>query len=256
MTDMASSSPPAEPDKTGAVTPKAPSTPSANRVDGLALLMLRNGFYNNNMKKLTYVMIGQFVMIGILIATTIRMMEFTDTRDYYFPVQTDNSLIIERPLSEPVFSDEQIVDWAEQAVTNTMTFGYYDHLIRLQDSRRYFTTPGWASFTKALSDAKFLAIIGAESDPVIRGTKQVVASRMRPGERARIIKKGISNFRYTWVVEVIIDVGMYERSRQVRFPWRVELTINRQPAMESRDGIGINQFVAFNQLAAKAPAKP
>ena len=256
MTDTPSSSTPAEPEKTGAVSAKAPSTPSAHRVDGLALLMLRNGFYNNNMQKLTYVMIGQFIMIGILIFTTVKMMEFTDSRDYYFPVQTDNSLITERPLSEPVFTDEQITEWAEQAVTNTMTFGYYDHLIRLQESRRFFTTPGWASFTKALSDAKFLASIGAETDVVVKGARQVVSSRVRPGERARITKKGINGLRYTWVVELIIDVGMYERSRQVRFPWRVELIINRQPAMESRDGIGINQFVAFNQLAAKAPTKP
>lgn len=256
MTDIASSSPPAEPVKTGAETAKAPNAAPAHRVDGLALLMLRNGFYANNMQKLMYVMVGQLIIIAILIATTNKMLEFTDSRDYYFPVQTDNSLIVERPLTEPVFTDEQIVDWAEQAVTNTMTFGYYDHLIRLQDSRRFFTTPGWASFTKALSDAKFLAVIGAESDPVIRGNRQVVASSVRPGERARITKKGISSLRYTWVVEMIIDVGMYERSRQVRFPWRVELIINRQPAMESREGIGINQFVAFNQLAPKTQSKP
>ncbi len=240
----AAAAPPPKAVAAPAMAPAGSAAPASTKPDGLTLIMARNHFYATNVQRMMIVFLGQIVLIVAMVAVIFKLVEFTDSRDYFFPAQADNTLILERPLSEPVFSNEQIRAWVENAVTRTMTFGFYDHLLRLQQSRNFFTTDGWASFTRAMDQAQMFERIGAVPSPTLRATQQVVVARLRSGNRAEIKQAGILGGRYTWKVELDIDITFTTRSTQTRFTWKVDVTVSRLPTMESREGIGISQMVA------------
>lgn len=222
--------------------------PVTTKVDGLALIMGRNAFYQHNYKTILHIVLGQLAVILTLFAMLLKLLDFTAARDYYFPMRENNEVIQELPLGEPLLTDAQIRDWAEEAVTHTLTFGYYDHLIRLQNSRAYFTTPGWADFTKALDDAKVLSTIGAIGVDGASEQRKVIATALRPGTRAEIVSQGINGYRYEWHVKMTIDLSFYDTKQQYRQSWKVDLRIMRVRAMSSRFGIGIQQLLAESSL--------
>jgi hypothetical protein len=219
--------------------------PTPGRVDAMALILSRNDFYQVNAERALLIVLGQFVLIAALVAVILRLFDFTNSRDYYFPVRTDNTLILEKSLADPVYTDEQIKAWAEKAVTRTLTFGYYDHLLRLQNSRIYFTTKGWATFTQALTDAQILERMNAVHSEAVQGRNMVLASTLRGGRRAVISNQGIIGWYYTWQVELRINAAFLEDDKQTSAPWKVNILIIRVPAAESREGIGIDQLVAM-----------
>ncbi len=229
-------------------TPQAKKNPTLTpsgqgKVDPLVLVMARNSFYNANAQNLLKVAIAQFVMIVIMVSVLVRIFIFTASRDYYFPIQTNNSLILERPLYEPLMSDEDILIWTEDALRATFTFGSYDYLTRLQDARAYYTTKGWATFTKALTDSNILALINAKPSPTVVGTDQVVTFSIHPGTAPQITKRGVLDGRYVWEVHAEIDVTLQDSKQQSRFSWESISLIERQPTMSSRFGIGISSMV-------------
>lgn len=240
----AADAPPARETAPASRPASASKAPDSTRPDGLTLVIARNSFYAANAAKMMQIFLGQLLIIAVMCTVIYKLMDYTDSRDHFFPAQSDNTLILERPLSEPVYSNEQVRAWVENAVTHTMTFGFYDHLLRLQSSRNYFTTEGWAAFTKAMSDAQIFERIGAVSSKTIKGNPQVVVARLRSGDRAKIVQAGVAGGRYTWKLELNIDITFNDRAVQSRFTWKVDVTVSRLPTMESREGIGISQMIA------------
>ncbi len=216
----------------------------ASRADGLALILARNGFYRTGLQRMTIVVTGQAVIIILLILNIFQMLSYTGSKDYFFPIRDDNSLIVEKPLWDPLYTDAEITAWAEKAVTRSLTFGYYDHSLRLQDSRSFFTLAGWTSFTNALSAAQILERINAVENPTILGRNRVMLATIRSNSITKIVGKGFDGYTYAWQVDVQINVSLKEVDRETNEPWKVTLMIVRTPSMDSRDSIGINQILA------------
>jgi len=124
-----------------------------------------------------------------------------------------------------------------------MTFGFYDHLLRLQQSRNFFTTEGWAGFTEAMDQSRLFELIGAVPS-TNKSPPQVVTARLRSGDRAVITQVGVLGGRYTWKLELPLDIALTSRSTQTRNTWKFEVTVSRLPTMESREAIGISQLIA------------
>ena len=214
---------------------------AVSKVDGLALVVARNSFYQQHFYKILYLVIAQVLAIVAMAAVLFRLFDFTASRDYYFPISDDNQLVVERALYEPVFSDDEIKDWVQDAVTTTMTFGYYDYTMRWQDSRTFFTPQGWEKFTKAMDDIKWLERIGAIGKG---GDGQVVAARLRPGYRPEIKRQGILNGRYVWELTMPVDVSLHTEETEQRFSWTVDVRVVRMKTVNSRYNCGIDWLVA------------
>lgn len=224
--------------------PVAPVAAPTSRGDGLVLIMARNQFYSSQAQNMLMVVLAQFAILLLMIFITVRMFEFTGAHDYYFPVNDDNSLLLEQPLTTPIFSDADILKWAENAVTDTMTFGYYDHLTRLQHARNYFTVKGWSTFTNALESAGVLATINAIESPTTKGVDMVISSQLRPNTKAVLTKQGVWGGRHFWTIQMEIGVNYQRGPLQTLMPWQVEIDVIRLPATESRDGVGIERIIA------------
>ncbi len=217
-----------------------PAAPAA-KVDGLALVMARNSFYVQNYAKILYLVMAQIVGISLMVAVLIRLFDFTGSREYYFPIQTDNKLIVERGLYEPVYTDDGLREWAGDAVRAALTFGYYDYTMRWQAARSFFTLRGWASFTRAMSEVKITDMIGAGE---ARTDLKVVLAKVRPGYRPEIKQQGILGGVYVWDVYVPIDVTFYTQERETRHSWNVDIRIVRMGTNDSRYGLGIARLNA------------
>lgn len=157
MTSTPAPAPKISLDKKGADQPAQQAAPPAAAKVTVALIIGAKHFYQHNYKTILYIVLGQIAVILTLLIMLLKLLDFTAARDYYFPMRENNKVIQELPAQRATTHRRtRLSDWAEEAVSHTLTFGYYDHLIRLQNSRAYFTTPGWADFTKALDDAKVL----------------------------------------------------------------------------------------------------
>jgi hypothetical protein len=234
--------------KTEAKAPTAEATVAVaaakRQSDGLALVFARNEFYVRNSKRMLVVVFSQAILIIILILLYSSLGNYLSSRDYFFPVRNDNTRIIEKSLADPIYTDAQIIEWSEKAVTRTLTFGYYDHALRLQESRNFFTTKGWATFNQALMSAQILERMNALQSETVKGRNKVLIASIKPGTRAVIRQKGVLGWSHSWQVELQVNAAYKEKDRETGESWRVVILIVRTPFMDSRDGIGIDQIVA------------
>lgn len=214
--------------------------------DGLSLVHARNDFYRLNYVRLVKIFALQVFSIGLMVAVVMRLISFTDSQDYFFPVRGDNTLIVERPLTKNLYEDPQLIAWAEKAVTEAFTFGYYDHAARLQEARAYFTTQGFANFLEAVDAADLLELIGAKSSQA--ENPQVLRARIRPGVPTQILSQGVPSYRYMWKVKMGITISFVSLKKEHRETWDLTITIVRLPTTMGRYGIGINQIIATKAL--------
>lgn len=108
------------------------------------------------------------------------------------------------PLSAPV-SDTSIRNWASEAVSETMTFGFHDYRMRLQKSSRLFTTQGWKSFTEALERSDTITTLASE--------QQLITTAIRGAPY--ILQSQLVGDRYEWDVQVPVIVS-YQQGTKIR----------------------------------------
>lgn len=218
-------------EKTGAVAPQKPevTTPLGN-------VVIRNQFYRDGYRTLVKISLVLSAALFASIMTFIVFLNvYTPTRTY-FATTEDGRVVPMIPLSQANLSKPALLSWAAMAATETMTFGFHDYRKRLQESSRHFTRRGWASFTKALQDSGMIETVTVN--------RQVVTTSLQSAPT--ILAEGVMpNGVYRWEVEMPILVT-YElgQSRQ-NTSMNIRLVIVRVPKLESANGVGIEQWVAF-----------
>ncbi len=102
----------------------------------------------------------------------------------------------ERQLRGWSLTTAEIMSWVAQATSEVMTFGFHDYQRRLQQSSRHFTRRGWETFTTALNQSKII-------DGMTAG-KQVLTAQ--PRSAPILLKEGVFNGRYRWIVKLPVQV--------------------------------------------------
>lgn len=219
---------------TGQVKPAA--KPQMETTTPLGNVVIRNQFYRDGYRTLVKIALVEGVAIVALILTFIVFLNiYTPTRTY-FATTEDGRVVPMVPLSQANLSKPALLSWAAQAASETMTFGFHDYRRRLQESSRHFTRRGWGSFTKALQDSGRIE--------TITSNRQVVSAT--PRAAPTILVEGLMpNGVYRWEVEMPMlltyELGQARRSE----PMNVRLVIVRVPNLESANGVGIDQWIAY-----------
>lgn len=217
--------------KESSLTPET-STPLGN-------VVIRNQFYRDGYRTLVKIALVEAVAIVALIMTFIVFLNiYTPTRTY-FATTEDGRVVPLVPLSQANLSKPALLSWAAQAASETMTFGFHDYRRRLQESSRHFTRTGWGSFTKALQDSGMIETVTAN--------RQVITAT--PRSAPTILAEGLMpNGVYRWEVEMPIlityELGQTRRSDSMN----LRLVIVRVPKLESANGVGIEQWIAYKGL--------
>jgi len=210
----------------------APGLPEGG---ALGRVITRNEFYRDGYRTLLKVAFIEAIAIVGLIVVIVAIVNAYQPENRYFATTEDGRVVPMVPLSEPNLSRPALLSWASQAATETLTFGFNDYRRRLQESSRHFTRPGWTSFVKALQDS---GIIEA-----VETNRQVVSAA--PRAAPTILSEGMANGRYQWAVEMPMMVTYLYGQQQRSMSMNIRLVIVRVPKLESPNGVGIEQWVAF-----------
>lgn len=203
----------------------------------LGNVVIRNQFYRDGYRTLVKIALFQGIGIVALILTFVIFLNiYTPTRTY-FATTEDGRVVPMIPLSQANLSRPALLSWAAQAATETMTFGFHDYRRRLQESSRHFTRRGWNSFTRALQDSGMIE--------TVTDNRQVITAI--PRTAPTILAEGLMpNGVYRWEVEmpmlITYELGSTRQSDQMN----IRLVIVRVPKLESANGVGIEQWLAYN----------
>lgn len=202
----------------------------------LGNVVIRNQFYRDGYRTLVKIALVEGVAIVGLILTFVVFLNIYTPKREYFATTEDGRIVPMVALSEANLSKPALLSWAAQSASETMTFGFHDYRRRLQESSRHFTRRGWGSFTKALQDSGRIE--------TITSNRQVVSAT--PRAAPTILAEGLMpNGLYRWEVEMPMlltyELGQSRRSE----PMNVRLVIVRVPKLESANGVGIDQWIAY-----------
>ncbi len=202
----------------------------------LGNVVIRNQFYRDGYRTLIKIAVIEAIAIVGLIATFVVFLNiYTPTRTY-FATTEDGRVVPMIALSQANLSKPALLSWAAQAASETMTFGFHDYRRRLQESSRHFTRRGWGSFTKALQDSGMIE--------TVTSNRQVISAT--PRSAPTILAEGLMPTGvYRWEVEmpmlITYELGQSRRSDTMN----IRLVIVRVPKLESANGVGIEQWIAY-----------
>ena len=206
-------------------------------VSGLGKVMVRNEFYRDGYRallRLTFLM--ALVIVGLIMAM-FAVIQGNEPQNRYFATSEDGRLVPMVPLNEPNLSTPALMSWVAQAATEVMTFGFNDYRRRLQESSRNFTRTGWESFTGALQRSSILDRVEAK--------RQVVTAV--PQGAPIIISEGLFAGRYQWQIQMPMTITYQAGAKTRSNNLLVTLTVVRVPRLESANGVGIEQWIAYQQ---------
>lgn len=201
----------------------------------LGSVITRNDFYRDRYRILTKIALFEAVAIVGLIVCLISFIMTMAPQTYYFATTEDGRQVPMVPLNQPNLSKPALLSWATQAATEVMTFGFNDYKRRLQEASRHFTRAGWLSFTRALQKADLVTAV----------TQNRQAISAAPRSAPVLLSEGPINGRYQWEVQLpmLIKTSFGQGSKSDS--WDLRLIIVRVPTLESPNGVGIEQWLAF-----------
>lgn len=201
----------------------------------LGVVMARNHFYRDGYRLWLSVAIIEAFAILCLVISMIVLISVHQPENRYFATTEDGRLVPMVPLNQANLSKPALMSWAAQSATEVMTFNFADYRRRLQEASRHFTREGWRSFTQALQSADIIKAVNEN--------RQVVTAA--PRQAPVLISEGVIAGQYQWVVEIPMmftyQFGQSKRSDSMI----VRLTIVRVPKLESPNGVGIQQWIAY-----------
>lgn len=151
----------------------------------------------------------------------------------YIPVDEDYNIVYGVEEKES-FQPEEIVSFANEAITETFSFNYLNYNRRLQDIyNTYYTRSGAQSLDRALARRDFFRFLSNESLKLVESS--VV-------ENALIVREGTSsNNLPAWVVSVDIELTLLTSSeRKERYTY--EIIVEQMPVQERRGQLGISSI--------------
>lgn len=199
--------------------------------EGLALVLLRNAFYRDNYSRAVFVAMMLF-FVNIFLGGAIIYRYFTPPQPQYFATNASYQLIKWHPLTDPVVSNNYVLQWVTQAVQAAFSLDFIHWKDQLQAASVNFTPSGWYWFLDALKksgDLKTLVNLQMVSDAQITAAPQIQYQTTLAG-------------RYVWKVELPMMIT-YTGKTVIHQPLKVIVIIERVPVEDNHNRIAINQFL-------------
>jgi intracellular multiplication protein IcmL len=152
----------------------------------------------------------------------------------YFAVTADLRVLEMPPLSEPVVSDQAILNWSAEVLAKSLSLNFLTFRRTLAEVRGDFDSRGYDSYVKALDEAGHLKKIEAERlslSCVVDGAPVVV-------------DKGLERGVMTWRLETPLTLS-FESSSGVVATQRLvaETLVRRAPTTSTPRGVVIRQVI-------------
>lgn len=140
------------------------------------------------------------------------------------------------PLSEPFVSPQKLLDWTVECVGGANSYDFVHWQKQLQRNSQCFTPDGWSMFMDALDRSGNLDLV----------KKQRLVTSAVPLAAPVVTNQGMRRGVWTWQIEVPFIVsfqGGQGGRTVVTQKTLVTLLVTRVNPFESRDGLGIAQYL-------------
>lgn len=151
----------------------------------------------------------------------------------YFVAREDGGILPIVALNEPYLTNNQINNFAVEAITRSLTFNFATWRQDLNDASRYFTKPeGYDAFLRTLTESGM-------RDYVIRN--KLITTAVVSG--AVVITETGPNDQgiFHWVVQVPLRVTYESASENSSATLLAEMEIVRVPTQEMSEGVGVRR---------------
>lgn len=200
--------------------------------EGVTLVLMRNAFYRDNYRRAVFALMIVF-FINIALASAIIYRYLNPPSPQYFAANSQYQLIKWHPLSDPVVSNNFVLQWVTTAVLAAFSLDYIHWRQQLQTASNYFTPSGWYWFLSAFKKSgnlQTLVSLNMVSNATVTAAPVVQYQAVLSG-------------RYVWRIQIPIMVTYTNGTKTINQPMKVTLIVERVPVQESPDRIAINQFL-------------
>jgi intracellular multiplication protein IcmL len=204
--------------------------------DALEVVKLRNNFYRDSYRKVLAAIL-LLVVANLILGGVIFYMETHRPIPEYFATTAEGKIIPLYPLSRPVLSTPELLQWATVAATTANTFNFVNYRKELQEASVYFTPTGWKEYQDALKGSRNL-------ETVI--TKKLTVSAVPTGAPI-ILDQRVINGAYKWKIQLPMLITYESSSTKITQPTLVTMLVTRVSTLEVPKGIAIDAFYMSEQ---------
>lgn len=201
--------------------------------DALELVRLRNNFYRDNYRRLVSLLLILILINLCLVAGVIYLITHRPAPQY-FATNAEGRIIPLSPLSSPVVTPAELLQWATEAVVDTYSYSFVNYRKELQSAAQHFTPEGWNQFQTSLQASRNLDTVLA---------KKMVVSAVPTGAPV-ITDQGLLSGRYAWRIRIPLLVTYQSSQEQIQQPVNANILVVRVSNLDTPKGIAIAQFYA------------
>ncbi len=162
----------------------------------------------------------------------------TTPQPKYYATTTAGQVVPMHPLSEPVVTNDYLLQWASLATRTAFNLDFVHYKAQLEKAKSDFTPQGWRQFMDAMNHSGLLETVESkklEMNAVVSGA-------------AVILSTAVIHGRFTWRVQLPILMTFTSASASSQAHWLVTMNIERTSTLDAYKGIQINDFVATQQI--------
>ena len=204
--------------------------------EGLTLVLIRNAFYRDNYRRALFALLVVF-LINILLAVMIIEHYLNPPEPRYFATNSQYQLIKWHPLSDPVVTDNYVLQWVSDAVQQAFNLDFVHWRQQLQAASNNFTPSGWHWFLSAFKQS-------GDLDSLVK--LQKVSAASVTGAPV-IVNQAVLDGVYVWNITIPIMITYINAHKTIHQPLKVTVIVERVPVQDNPSLIAINQFLPIVQ---------
>ncbi|MBW7910112.1 MAG: DotI/IcmL/TraM family protein [Alphaproteobacteria bacterium] len=185
--------------------------------------------YRDGYKNMFRVALGLVLVILVLLVAVFYRVAYVIPQDRYYAELAGGQRMPLVALPEPYINNALLLDWASQAATEILTFGFDDVNQRFASSAKYFSPEGLASFRESFPRSELFKSS--------QQFQQVITAI--PRAPAAILGQGLHLGQNGWMVEVPLVLTVRVAGQEKRVNATVQMFVVRLPTTVNPAGLGI-----------------
>ena len=203
------------------------------KYNGLKLVLERHTFYNDKYR-LSLIALLLLLVLNICLGVGIVYNITHPTPPEFFATTTDGRIINVHPLSDPVVTDDFILQWSADIARSAFNLDFVNWKEELQRLTGKFTPSGWVWFLQQLKSSNNLT--------TIRNLKMVADAQITGAPQ--LLRKAVVGGHYGWEVQIPLLVTYQSQQKTINQTVMLTMVILRMPVKDYPQRIAVNNFIA------------
>jgi len=203
------------------------------KYNGLKLVLERHAFYNDKYR-LSLIALLLTLVLNIFLIGGLVYNATHPTPPEFFATTADGRIINVHPLSDPVVTDDFILQWSADVARSAFNLDFVNWKEELQRLTSKFTPSGWAWFLQQLKASNNLA--------TIQDLKMVADAKITGAPQ--LLRKAVVGGHFAWEIQIPLLVTYQSQRKTITQTVMLTMVILRMPVKDYPQRIAVNNFIA------------